>query len=55
MLKERLRAARKEFSELEISEVDAELLAAFVLSVGRMDLHAKEFEFSRSKKLNFPI
>ncbi|MGA0118701.1 MAG: peptide chain release factor N(5)-glutamine methyltransferase [Candidatus Nanopelagicaceae bacterium] len=53
MLKERLRAVRKEFSELEISEVDAELLAAFVLGVGRMDLHAREFEFSPEQELEF--
>ena len=53
MLKERLRNARKELSEVEISEVDAELLAAFVLGVGRMDLHAKEFEFTTEQEAEF--
>jgi release factor glutamine methyltransferase len=53
MLKERLRIARKELSEFEISEVDAELLAAFVLGVGRMDLHAKEFEFTAEQEAEF--
>lgn len=52
-LKESLRIARKELSNVAISEVDAELLAAFVLGVGRMDLHAKEFEFSPEQEVEF--
>ena len=53
MLKERLRAARNELSEVSISEVDAELLAAFVLGVGRMELHAKEFSFTSEQEEEF--
>lgn len=53
MLKERLRAARRELADASISEVDAELLAAFVLGVGRMDLHAKEFTFTREQEEEF--
>lgn len=53
MLKERLRAARRELADASISEVDAELLAAFVLGVGRMDLHAKEFSFTKEQEEEF--
>lgn len=53
MLKERLRAARNELSEVSISEVDAELLAAFVLGVGRMELHAREFSFTSEQEEEF--
>lgn len=53
MLKELLRVARRELSESSISEVDAELLAAFVLGVGRMELHAKEFNFSPEQEAEF--
>ncbi|MFM8854990.1 MAG: peptide chain release factor N(5)-glutamine methyltransferase [Actinomycetota bacterium] len=53
MLKERLRAARRELADASISEVDAELLAAFVLGVGRMDLHAKEFTFTKEQEEEF--
>ena len=53
MLKERLRLARKELSESAISEVDAELIAAYVLGVGRMELHAKEFSFSPDQEREF--
>ncbi len=53
MLKERLRAARRELADVSISEVDAELLAAFVLGVGRMDLHAKEFTFTKEQEEEF--
>lgn len=53
MLKELLKVARRELSESSISEVDAELLAAFVLGVGRMELHAKEFNFSPEQEAEF--
>lgn len=53
MLKERLRAARSELAQASISEVDAELLAAFVLGVGRMELHAKEFSFTSEQEEEF--
>lgn len=53
MLKERLRAARSELSQVSIAEVDAELLAAFVLGVGRMELHAKEFSFTTEQEEEF--
>lgn len=53
MLRERLREARRELSEVEISEVDAELLAAFVLGVGRMDLHAREFTLTPEQEVEF--
>jgi len=52
-LKESLRAARRELSKVEISEVEAELLAAFVLGVGRMELHAKEFSFTPDQEIEF--
>lgn len=53
MLKERLRAARNELAQASISEVDAELLAAFVLGVERMELHAKEFNFTNEQEEEF--
>lgn len=53
MLRERLREARKELSEAEISEVDAELLLAFVLGVGRMELHAREFTLTSEQEVEF--
>ena len=52
-LKDKLRAARYELAEAAIPEVDAELLAAFVLGVGRMELHAKEFNFSPEQEAEF--
>lgn len=52
-LRESLRVARKELSKVEISEVEAELLAAFVLGVGRMELHAKEFSFTPDQEIEF--
>ena len=52
-LRDKLRAARHELAEAAIPEVDAELLAAFVLGVGRMELHAKEFDFSPEQESEF--
>lgn len=52
-LKDSLRIARKDLSSASISEVDAELLAAFVLGVGRMELHAKEFAFTPEQEIEF--
>ncbi len=52
-LRDKLRAARHELAEAAIPEVDAELLAAFVLGVGRMELHAKEFNFSPEQESEF--
>ena len=52
-LKDKLRTARYELAEAAIPEVDAELLAAFVLGVRRMELHAKEFSFSPEQETEF--
>lgn len=52
-LKDKLRAARYELAGAAIPEVDAELLAAFVLGVRRMELHAKEFSFSPEQETEF--
>lgn len=52
-LRETLRVARRDLSSAAISEVDAELLAAFVLGVGRMELHAKEFNFSPEQEIEY--
>ena len=42
-IKEILRETRERFAALQIEGVDAELLLAHVLGVGRMDLHARDF------------
>jgi len=42
-IKEILKTAKQELSELEIPTVDAELMLAHVLGTSRMDLHAREF------------
>lgn len=42
-IKEILKNAKQELSELEIPAVDAELMLAHVLGASRMDLHAREF------------
>jgi release factor glutamine methyltransferase len=52
-LRDRLRAARSELANAAIPEIDAELLAAFVLGVGRMELHATEFNFSTEQESEF--
>lgn len=53
MLRERLREARRELSAANITEIDAELLAAFVLGVGRMELHTREFTFTQEQEDEF--
>ena len=53
MIKERLRQAKRELANASISEVDAELLAAFVLGTDRMQLHAREFEFTAEQESEF--
>ena len=42
-IREILRNAKEQLSAQEISAVDAELMLAHVLGIGRMDLHAREF------------
>ena len=53
MLKELLRAARSELEIANISKVDAELIAAHVLGVSRMDLHSREFQLTKEQELEF--
>ncbi len=53
MLKELLRAARSELEIANISQVDAELIAAHVLGVSRMDLHSREFQLTKEQELEF--
>ena len=53
MLKDLLRAARSELETVNISKVDAELIAAFVLGVSRMDLHSREFQLTKEQELEF--
>ena len=53
MLKAALRDVRNRFESAGISPVDAELLAAFILGVNRMELHAKEFQFSSEQSAEF--
>lgn len=45
-IKEILRETRQRLEAVQIDRVDAELLLAHVLGVGRMDLHARDFELS---------
>jgi release factor glutamine methyltransferase len=45
-IKEPLRTAKQNLAESNIPEVDAELILAHVLGVGRMDLHAKDFSLT---------
>jgi release factor glutamine methyltransferase len=45
-IKEILKTAKQELSELEIPAVDAELMLAHVLGASRMDLHAREFKLN---------
>lgn len=42
-IKEILKAAKQEFLELEIPQVDAELMLAHVVGANRMELHSREF------------
>ena len=53
MLKDLLRAARSELETANISKVDAELIAAHVLGVSRMDLHSREFRLTKEQELEF--
>jgi release factor glutamine methyltransferase len=53
MLKSALREVRSRFEGAGISAVDAEHLAAFVLGVKRMELHAREFQFSPEQETEF--
>lgn len=53
MLRDLLRAARSELEIANISKVDAELIAAHVLGVSRMDLHSREFQFTKEQELEF--
>lgn len=53
MLREKLREAKKDLANLSISEVDAELLAAFVLGTDRMQLHAREYRFTAEQLAEF--
>lgn len=55
MLREILREARSELARAAISEIDAEYLAAFVLGVGRMDLHSREFAFNPEQESEFAV
>jgi len=42
-IKEILRESRERLAAARVDRVDAELLLAHVLGVGRMDLHARDF------------
>ena len=53
MLRDLLRAARSELETANISKVDAELIAAHVLGVSRMDLHSQEFQLTKEQELEF--
>jgi len=53
MLKEKLRAARELFKDINIPTSDAEHIAAYILGVERMQLHAREFEFSSDQEREF--
>jgi release factor glutamine methyltransferase len=53
MLKERLRAAREKLNEIDIPASDAEHLAAFILGIERMQLHAREFSFNSDQEKEF--
>jgi release factor glutamine methyltransferase len=53
MLKELLRSAKSELESAKISKVDAELIAAHVLGVSRMELHSREFQFTQEQETHF--
>ena len=53
MLKENLRSARQRLQNIEIPSSDAEHLAAHVLGVNRMELHAREFAFTEEQEREF--
>jgi release factor glutamine methyltransferase len=53
MLKENLRSARQKLQNIEIPTSDAEHLAAHVLGVNRMELHAREYAFTEDQEREF--
>jgi release factor glutamine methyltransferase len=53
MLKEKLRSARQKLQNIEIPTSDAEHLAAHVLGVNRMELHAREYAFTEDQEREF--
>lgn len=53
MLKSSLREVRGKFAQANIATIDAELLAAHVIGVSRMQLHAQEFELSTEQSEEF--
>jgi release factor glutamine methyltransferase len=53
MLKSSLRQIRERFTKEGISPVDAELIAAHVLGVARMELHARSYELSDQQSEEF--
>ena len=53
MLKEKLRSARQKLQNIEIPTSDAEHLAAHVLGVNRMELHAREYAFTEEQEREF--
>jgi release factor glutamine methyltransferase len=53
MLKENLRSARQKLQNIEIPTSDAEHLAAHVLGVNRMELHAREYAFTEEQEREF--
>lgn len=53
MLRERLRTAREKLQSVAIPTSDAEYIAAFILGVERMQLHAREYELSSEQESEF--
>lgn len=53
MLKSSLREIRQRFAQAEIAGVDAELLAAHVLGVSRMQLHSQTLEMDQEQSEEF--
>ena len=49
-LRQILRDGKRRLEDAKISTVDAELLLAHLLSVGRMDLHAREFNLTQEEE-----
>jgi len=48
-IKQVLKDNKAQLASAGISEVDAELILAFVLGVERMELHARDFELNLSR------
>jgi release factor glutamine methyltransferase len=53
MLRERLRTAREKLQSVAIPTSDAEFIAAFILGVERMQLHAREYELNSEQESEF--